>query len=189
MLRNTLNAAGLLLVLGVAVAAVILLGGCRADQGTASDTTLLDETVATPTTEVSIFYPSADVIAEERVSVQETDELPLVAVRELFKATPRDPDIKVTLPKAEVRSVTVKGDVAWVDFDRAVIVTGESKETQRAALASVIYTLKQFEGIERVGFTVEGKKSGEIDGKDVREFWGDVTLDQAPWGLSAAQLN
>lgn len=188
MMRNALNVVGLLAI-GAVVLVLMLTLGCSADQDVARSTELLDEAVATPTTEVSIFYPSADVIAEERISVQETDELPLVAVRELFKATPVDPNIKVTLPKAEVRSVTVKGDVAWVDFDRAVLVSGESAETQRAALTAVIYTLKQFEGIERVGITVEGKKSGKIDGKDVRKFWGDVTLDQAPWSLSAKQVN
>lgn len=141
--------------------------------------------VETTATEVSLFYPSNDSIAEEKLAVLETDSLPLVTLRELFKADPQDPKLKVTLPATTVRSVEVTDGVAWVDFDRSVLITGETKTTQRTVLAAIIYTLKQFKGVEKVAFTVEGKTSGTIDGKDVRSFWGDVTLDEMPWSMES----
>ena len=170
----------------VLISSLLLVAGCGAP-GPSQDDVMseIDRTVGTKNAEVSIFYPSADVIAEEKTVVQTTDDLPLVAMRELFKATPQDPDLKVTLPTAEVRSVRIEDGIAWVDFDRRVLVSGEAPETQRTVLTAIIYTLKQFEGVDEVAFTVEGKTSGTLDGKDVQEFWGAVSLSDMPWSLTA----
>ncbi len=168
------------LLAGVAVLGA-LVAGCSGQN--ASDALLedIDRIVETESKEVSVFYPSADIIAEERVVVDTGESPELAALRELFKAEPRNPDLKVTLPKATVRSVDVRDGIAWVDFGRDVIVTGESGPTQRVALAAIIYTLKQFDGIEKVAFTVEGKTRGAIDGKDIGAFWGAVRIDDQPW--------
>jgi spore germination protein GerM len=171
---------------GLVISSLLLVAGCNAPQTSQEDViSEIDRTVSITNAEISVFYPSADVIAEEKVVVQATDDLPLLAMRELFKAQPQDPDLKVTLPPADVRSVRIEDGVAWVDFDRAVLVSGEAAETQRTVLTAIIYTLKQFEGVEQVAFTVEGKTSGTLDGKDIEEFWGAVSLSDMPWSLTA----
>jgi spore germination protein GerM len=110
-------------------------------------------------------------------------------MRTLFKMHPRDPDLGVTLPPATVRSVEIRDGVAWVDFSREVLVTGETAKTQRTALAAMIYTLSQFPGVEKVAFTVEGKTSGKLGGKDVATFWGTVNLKDMPWDISAKKTS
>ncbi|MDP2401761.1 MAG: GerMN domain-containing protein [Actinomycetota bacterium] len=176
----------------IAVLALLVTVGCspsvKADEGEL-DMLSIDEMVAVDASEVSVFYPSGDVIAEEKVVVDEGESFVLAALRELFKAQPRDPGLKVTLPPATVNSVLVEDGVAWIDFSSDVLVLGESVETQRVVLAAIIYTATQFDGIERVAFTVEGQSSGTVDGKNVELFWGDVKLSEQPWSLTAERTS
>jgi hypothetical protein len=41
----------------------------------------------------------------------------------------------------------------------------------------------QFPEVEKVRFTVEGQEDGEVGGKDVRAFWGGVSLTDQPWNV------
>lgn len=178
-------------VVPVVFALAIGLGGCVPSSSSGPDDALteMDKAVDEKAIEVSVFYPSGNIIAEEKVLVEDGDVPALTAMRTLFKAQPNDKDVKVTLPKAKVRSVKVREGVAWVDFDRGVLATGEGGETQQVALASIIYTLRQFDGVKAVAFTVEGKTSGTFDGKDVAEFWGDVSLGDMPWSATTTRTS
>lgn len=177
-----------LFALLISIAVLPQVAGCA--QPKADDSLLeMDKIVAEKSSEISVFYPSADIIAEEKVVLDEKENLPLEAVRTLFAAKPNDPKLTVTLPRAKVNSVTIKDGLATVDFDSAVIVTGETAKTQQVALAAVIYTLQQFDGVEKVAFTVEGKSEGKIDGKDVAAFWGDVRIEDSPWDVTVEKTS
>lgn len=175
----------------VAIVAIALVAtGCSESRSQRTEDVLeVDALVDTEAAEVSVFYPSGDIIAEETIVVSEEGSYVLAALRELFNAAPKDPSIKVTLPPATVNSVRVVDGVAWIDFDSAVLVTGESDEGQRVALAAIIYTATQFDEIDEVAFTVDGQTSGSVDGKDVANFWGTVTLDAQPWSLTAERTS
>lgn len=177
----------------LALFSAVLLGGCESKGSAAAEPDVLsevDRAVESSSTEISIYYPSADIIAEEKVVIDDAKgSIPLTAMRTLFEAKPENPELRVTLPTTEVNSVRIEDGVAWVDFDSDVVVTGETEQTQRTALAAIIYTLKQFDDVEKVAFTVEGKKDGTVDGKDVEKFWGIVTLSDMPWSLTATRTS
>jgi hypothetical protein len=178
-----------LLLASVILATAASMGCSGRATADADRLTEMDEIISRDTTQVSVFYPSEDIIAEERIEADPGDQLPLVAMRTLFKMHPRDPGLGVTLPQAEVRSVEIRDGVAWVDFSREVLVTGETAKTQRTALAAIIYTLSQFPGVDKVAFTVEGKTTGELGGQDVATFWGDVNLKDMPWDITAKKTS
>ncbi|MBI5232027.1 MAG: GerMN domain-containing protein [Coriobacteriales bacterium] len=177
-------------VLTAALSSAAMVAGCasstRAESATDSELLEIDRAVDASSTEVSVFYPSTDTILEEKTVLGGEGSPELQALRVLFAGKPRNPEFKATVPPATVRSVVVKDGIAWVDFSRNVLVTGASDEVQRVTLVAVIYTLKQFEGIERVAFTVEGRTSGSLGGKDVAKFWGTVTLKDMPWSVTTS---
>lgn len=134
------------------------------------------------TTSISIFYPTGKIIIEERRVVEKSNNLPLVALRELFKAQPKEHEIQVVLPQAKVNSVTIEKDgTAIIDFSCEILNFPEdSKNAKLAAFAAIVETLKQFENIKRLKITVEGKEKGTINGKSIEDFWGDITLKKQP---------
>lgn len=169
----------------VAIVLALALGGCANDESAGLDLIDQEEYESTETTSVSVFYPSADTIIQDSRQMAFTADLPLKLMRILFDAEPEAKDIAVSLPEAEVNSVTIEDGTAWVDFSSDVLVTDAPERTQRTALVAIIYTLTQFPDVERVAFTVEGKTAGNLAGKDIETFWGDVTLEQMPWTADA----
>lgn len=163
---------------------VLVLSGCSTFSGSEEipkpTTPLVSEK---ETTAVSVFYPTGKILIEERHVVPLSDNLPLVALRELFKAEPKEYQIAVILPKAKVKSVKVdKEGTAYVDFDARILNFPKSdiKNAELVAFAAIVETLKQFDNIKRIVITVEGKSKGQINGKSIENFWGKVTLKKQP---------
>ncbi len=182
------TARALALALGLVLALGIVSTGCAA-RDTESVSILetegpsAEELINTTTSEVSVFYPAGDTIVEERVVLDDdTDALRQVLDR-MFATEELPSGAKVTLPRAEVLGVTVEDGLATVDFSAGILGEGESEQVQQIALVSIIRSVAQFPGIERVGFTVEGRTQGTAEGKDIATLWGDVRLDDGPWSL------
>ena len=94
------------------------------------------------------------------------DEL-LAALPEKFTT------IAIVQPTAKVKSVTYKDGVVTIDWAKDVLAFDAEPKEKRLALAAILATMGKFQNVEKVRFTVEGKTSGTIDGKDVEAFWGD----------------
>lgn len=171
-----------LALVSLALAASSLLTACGPDTSEA-DKLLNDKLISRPSKEVSVFYPAADTIIEQKIVLDSDKNAELEALRALFRGAPKGATFKASIPTATVNSVSVKKDHAIVDFGRDILKEGGSEEQQRVALLSVIYTLKQFTKVKKVSFSVEGRTSGTLDGKDVERFWGKVTLAQMPWSV------
>lgn len=157
-----------------------LFSGCSRERSSELPPPTVD--VSKETTSISVFYPTGKILVEERRVVEKNQNLPLAALRELFKAAPKEHEIQVVLPKATVRSVTVAKDgLAVIDFSKEILDFPEpSKEAKIAAFAAIVETLKQFENIKKFKITVEGKEKGVIDGKKIEELWGDITIKRQP---------
>ncbi len=102
------------------------------------------------------------------------------AVRELVKG-PYDKGIYPTLPHdVTVNSVKIMNRLAIVDFDISIISNFEdiphSSTMETLALYSITNTLTEFEEVDRVKITIEGKESGQVDGFFVEDFWGHVGI-------------
>lgn len=102
------------------------------------------------------------------------------AVRELVKG-PLDEGLYPTLPSdVKVNSVFIEDGLATVDFDIRIISNFEeiphSSTTETLALYSIINTLTDFEEVDRVKITIEGKESGQVEGFYIEDFWGHIGI-------------
>ena len=125
---------------------------------------------------------SAYLMPEER-KVEKSDSLPLVAVQELIKG-PEVSDLARTLPETtKVLSVDVDRGIATVDFSKEIITDsgniGPSSTTELLAIFSIVNTLTEFPQIKEVKITVEGKSSGQLEGREIADFWGHVGINQS----------
>jgi hypothetical protein len=164
---------------GLLVLVATLVTGCGGSGGNAD---LPEPTVEVPaeTEQVSVFFATGRSLLEEQRVVDANDRYASTLVQ-LLAATPETPDVAIVQPEAEIRSVTFEDGVVTIDWDRAILDFTAEPEEVPIAHAAFLVTLGQFPEVEKVRFTVEGKDSGEIDGKDVERFWGEITLADQPW--------
>jgi len=125
---------------------------------------------------------SAYLMPEER-EVEKSDSLPLIAILELIKG-PEVSDLARTLPgTAKVLSVDVDRGIATVDFSREIITDagtiGPSSTTELLAIFSIVNTLTEFPQIKEIKIMVEGKSSGQMEGREIADFWGHVGINQS----------
>jgi germination protein M len=102
------------------------------------------------------------------------------AVRELVKG-PFSEGLYPTLPSdVTVNSVIIRDGLATVDFSIRIISNFEeiphSSTTENLALYSITNTLTEFEEVDRVKITIEGKESGQVEGFYVEDFWGHIGI-------------
>lgn len=175
----------LFVALTLAISALTLAAGCgRAKNDPLGAPTDLPKG---DTASVKVYYPVEGSMAAETHVIEKTNNMPKAALDELFKLKPDNNSLRPVLPATKVLSVVVKNDgEAVVDFDRRVLDFKASKEEQSLAAAAIASTLGEFQGIKKVRFTVEGKNSGAIDGKDIERFWGDVNIGTT-WQASKAE--
>jgi len=167
----------------LALTLLFLLAGCSRSSSLPEPNI---EKVQSETTAISVFYPTGKILVEERRVVPVQENMPLVALRELFKAEPQENKILVILPAAKVRSVNLdrKTGVATVDFTREILDFPENEHLAKIlAFGAIVETLKQFDDIKSIKILVEGKDRGTIAGKNIENFWGDVTLKKQPFPI------
>ncbi len=159
------------------VLAAGMLAGCQGSDIPEPSTELPEETAA-----VSVFFATGRTLVEEprivdaAVVYEETLDILLEATPEI--AT----DVAIVQPVAAYRSITLDEDgVLTVDWEASILDFEAEPGEKRIALAAFLTTLGQFEEVEGIRFTVEGKEEGEIGGKDIQTFWGSVGLVGQPW--------
>lgn len=143
------------------------------------------ELVEGETTAISVYYPTGKILVEERHTVPISENLPQVALEEIFKAEPEEYKIPVVIPDARVKSVEVdkESGLCTVNFSKEILnfpEENDSKKAKVAAFAAITETLKQFSEIKSLKILVEGKEKGTVGGKDIQEFWGEVSLIKQP---------
>jgi hypothetical protein len=141
------------------------------------------EDLPAQTREVSVYFSTGRTLIEEPRVVDSVNVYE-AALAELMAAEPENRDVALVQPVAQIRSVTFEGGLVTVDCDRAVLDFEAEPGEYQLAWAAVLLTLGQFEEVERMAFTVEGESAGTIDGKDIAEFWGEVTLKDQPWDVT-----
>lgn len=178
------KAFGLLLVMG------LILAGCGYLTGSPIPTKLNQDNKSgsknsKETTEVLLYFPVGDELIAEPHDIPIEKNMPRAAVQAIFTTELKlrtTPDVP---PGVKVLNVTVEDGLATVDFSREILAYRETPEkTQKLAVAAITSTLAEFPHIKKVQFSVEGKRSGKIDGKDIGEFWGHVKIkDTKPWEI------
>jgi spore germination protein GerM len=116
----------------------------------------------------------------ETRTVETGDDIYRSVVEELVKG-PESEQLYPTLPSNTlVYSVKSDNGLAIADFSKELITNFEeiphSSTTEMLAIYSIVNTLTEFDEIERVRITIEGKQNGEVDGLFVEDFWGHVGI-------------
>lgn len=136
------------------------------------------------TRSVSLYF--AEYSETESYLIKETreistgNELYKSVLEELIKG-PESSELYPTLPSnVKVNSVKLSDGTAVVDFSREIITNFEeiphSSTTEVLAIFSIVNTLTEFEEIDKVKITIEGKESGQIDELYIEDFWGHVGI-------------
>jgi hypothetical protein len=176
--------AGALLALLIA-AALLGTAGCSEPEARVPE----PEGIASEeTTRVEIYFATGRslvqeprVVSVERVYEETLDEI-LAAQPEIVT------DVAVVQPVAGYRSITLAEDgVLTIDWEREVLDFEAEPQEKRIALAGILYSFGRFPEVEKVRFTVEGQEDGQIDGRDVQDFWLDVSLIGQPWDVIRPQ--
>jgi len=131
--------------------------------------------------EMYVFYPGEDMIIEEAREIEKSKFGPEEAVRQIFETPRSGKEFNPVMPDTKVVGVAVDGGVATVNFERSVLNFEASKVNQQLVIAAIAKTLAQFPDVKQLKFKVEGLEEGIIDGKNVEDFWGEITLKNQPW--------
>jgi germination protein M len=135
---------------------------------------------------VSLYFAAQS--ETEAYLVKETREIPVSesfyenVLKELIKG-PESSDLYPTVPSdVKVNSVKISNGTAVVDFSREIITNFEeiphSSTTEMLAIFSIVNTLTEFEDIDTVRITVEGRQSGQVEGLYIEDFWGHIGIHE-----------
>jgi hypothetical protein len=166
--------------------ATFAIAGCSSDERLGANLPEA-EVVSEETTITGVFFATGRTIVEERRIVDGTDVY-MATMDEWLAATPEEnTEIAIVQPEAEVLGITLEDGVLTIDWSAEVLDFEATESEQLVALASVLRMFGQFPEVEQVRFTVEGVEEGEVNGKDVRAFWGSATLIEQPWDVFRPQ--
>lgn len=138
------------------------------------------------TRSVSLYFAAQT--ETEAYLVKETREIPVSenfyenVLEELIKG-PESSSLYPTVPSdVKVNSVKILDGTAIVDFSSEIITNVEeiphSSTTEVLAIFSIVNTLTEFENIDTVKITIEGRESGQIEGLYIEDFWGHAGIHE-----------
>ncbi len=137
-----------------------------------------------PMVRVTFYSPAADGLIGEDRDIPKSGYRPEKVLQELIikkGVRAKGPFQPFLPPGTKILRIKIKDKLATVNFSRQVLNVGGSEKMQRYAVAAIVKTLTQFPQIEMVKFQVEGREKGKIDGKNIEDWWGEVTLREQPW--------
>ncbi len=106
-----------------------------------------------------------------------TQEVARASLEELIKVNPVTPGASRVLPPAtQIRGITIKDGLATVDFSQEVLRANVGAATEALGLQSIVNTLTEIPGVQKVSFMVEGKVDQECI-----DWWGHVGLYEQPF--------
>jgi hypothetical protein len=139
--------------------------------------------VSEETTATTVFYSTGRTLVQEPVVVDASDLYQSTLEKMLAADPAENRDIAIVQTVAPMNEVTFDEEtgLVTVDWDPDVLLFEAEGAEERLAYAAIMMTLGQFPEVKLVRFTVDGKDEGTIGGKDIRTFWGSVSLHGQPW--------
>lgn len=172
--RRILRAAA---ALAAALLALVALSGCSRTGSDIPEPTNL----SAETTETSVFYSTGRSLIEQPVVV-DVNDVYAATLTELLKGEPSgDEQLAIVQPTAKVKSITLKDGTITIDWSADVLKFEATDKEKLLAWASILETMGQFPEVKAVAFSVEGKTTGTVGGKNVEDFWGKISLKKQPW--------
>ncbi len=123
-------------------------------------------------------------LVREIHQVPPTKEVAKTAVEELINTNPTTPGAARLLPAdTKVRGVTIKDGLATVDFSREVLRANVGASGEAMGIESIVNTLTELPGVQKVSFMVEGK----VD-EGAMDWWGHVGLYTQPFSRDVSKV-
>jgi len=99
----------------------------------------------------------------------------------LIKGPENTDEGNAVLPNTvKVLSTKKEDSLLIVNFSKEIILdanqVGVSSTTEALALGSIANTLTEFPEIKMVRIIIEGKRNGDIDGREIEDFWGHIGI-------------
>jgi len=132
-------------------------------------------------TNLTVYY--VKITADDACLVRETHQVPYTegvikaALEELINADPVTPGAARVLPAGtKIRGVSIKDGLATVDFSRDVLRASVGAAGEELGIQSIVNTVTEFPGVQKVSFQVEGTLDQEA-----KNWWGHVGLYAQPF--------
>jgi Immunoglobulin-like domain of bacterial spore germination/Sporulation and spore germination len=112
-------------------------------------------------------------LVPERHQVRLGSSLPESAVRELLAGTPVYPGSTRPFPAGtRLLGFRLDGATALVDLSREAVQVPGGAEAARLSVQALVWTVTKAADVRRVLVKVEGRTSGEVDGRPLGDLWG-----------------
>jgi len=120
------------------------------------------------TVKITLYFgdkEALEVIPERREVLRKNEPLEVIVLRELIKG-PSTPEGRPTLPaETKLISVDVVDRIAYANFSRELVTQHPGGSTgERMTVLSIVYTLTELPGIEKVQLLLEGEKKEAMFG-------------------------
>lgn len=141
---------------------------------TAEDINLATDTYSSETMEVIVYFAdsaSKKLTAEKR-NIRITDQRPIeqYVIEELIKGPEESGHSAVLSKETNLISVTVSNNIGFVDFDKSFIDKNVSvPENDEITIFSVVNSMTELDGVNRVQFLVNGKRAEKFGSIDISD--------------------
>lgn len=120
---------------------------------------------------ITLFFGDSnamDMVQEKRDVVRKNESLEVIVLRELIKG-PSIPEGRRTLPaETKLISVEVADRIAYANFSRELVSKHPGGSAgERMTVMSIVYTLTELPGIEKVQLLLEGEKKEAMFGHGI----------------------
>ena len=162
---------------------LLVFSGCAAQRPSPIQPFISPEPMENTVT-ITLYFAdkdAMDVTPERRDVLRKNEPLEVIVLRELING-PQSPETHSTLPaETKLISVDVVDRIAYANFSRELVTRHPGGSTgERMTIMSIVYTLTELPGIEKVQLLLEGEK------KEVM-FGHGITID--PIGRPEPQLS
>ncbi|HSL93538.1 MAG TPA: GerMN domain-containing protein [Bacillota bacterium] len=123
------------------------------------------------TVTISLYFADAnasELVLERREVVRRNEPLEALVLRELIAGPSTQGAVATIPPEAKVISVQVVESVAFVNFSRELATRHSGGSAgEQMTLGSIVYSLTELPGIEKVQLLIEGEKQESIFGHSI----------------------
>lgn len=123
-------------------------------------------------------------LVPEKRTIPYTQAVARAAMEELFKGPAPGSGLSAIFPDTvRVLDISIENGVCTLNVSKEIITDkakqgGAGAMVEGLALASIANTLTEFPTIQKVRLLIEGKRSGQVDGMFIEDFWGHVGLPE-----------
>jgi len=121
---------------------------------------------------IHLFYPQKhyDILKEEvRIVNLENKKLETVVIEELLKGTQKSEFRNIIPNGVKVLSVYLQDDIAYVNFNKALIKEDLDESEEALIIYSIVNSLTTIENIDKVQILIEGEKREKLNRYKINE--------------------